>query len=140
MRHRIGGRQFGVPSDQRRALLKTLIRALLINHKIETTATRAKDVRILVERLITLAKRNDTLHGRRNANRILTDETLVRHLFTVIAPAFKDVNGGYTRLTLTGVRRGDAAPLAVVELITDVELEAPSLPEKIGKSKAGMRL
>jgi large subunit ribosomal protein L17 len=133
MRHRIGGRQFGLPSDQRRALLKGLIRALLINHKIETTVTRAKDVRILVERLITLAKRNDDLHGRRMVNKTLTDETLVRHLFTVIAPAFADVNGGYTRITKIGPRRGDGAPVALLELITDTVLPAPTVPDKIGK-------
>jgi large subunit ribosomal protein L17 len=135
MRHRIGGRQFGLPSDQRRALLKGLIRALLVNHKIETTETRAKDVRILVDRLISVAKKNDDLHGRRIANKTLTDETLVRHLFTVIAPEFKDVNGGYTRISKIGVRRGDGAPLVLLELATDTELPPvrASLPASIGK-------
>ncbi|HEY3329641.1 MAG TPA: 50S ribosomal protein L17 [Capsulimonadaceae bacterium] len=135
MRHRIGGRQFGLPSDQRRALLKGLVRALLVNHKIQTTETRAKDVRIIVERLITQAKRRDDLHGRRLANKILTDETLVRHLFTVIAPEFKDVHGGYTRITKIGVRRGDGSTMAVLELATDTELPPvrESLPASIGK-------
>ena len=132
MRHRIGGRQFGVPSDQRRALLKALVRSLLINHKITTTDTRAKDVEIIAERLITQAKRRGDLHGRRQANRYLTSETLVNHLYTVIAPEFKDTSGGYTRLTHLGVRRGDGARLVVLELATETELSAPAEPEKIG--------
>ena len=132
MRHRIGGRQFGLPSDQRRALLKGLVRSLLIFQKIKTTETRAKDIRILAERLITTARRADTLHARRIANRYLTDETLVRHLFTVIAPEFKDTPGGYTRLTKIGQRRGDGARIVMLELATDKELGVPVLPEKIG--------
>jgi large subunit ribosomal protein L17 len=133
MRHRIGGRQFGLPSDQRRALLKGLIRSLFINQKITTTVTRAKDVRILAERLITIAKRSDTLHGRRQANKTLTDETLVRHLFTVIAPEFRNTAGGYTRITRIGQRRGDAAEIVLLELATDREFGRPVVPDKIGK-------
>ena len=132
MRHRIGGRQFGLPSDQRRALLKGLVRSLFIYQKIETTDTRAKDVRIVAERLITTAKRNNNLHGRREANKYLTDETLVRHLFTQIAPEFKDRPGGYTRMTRIKVRRGDGAPIVLLELATDREFGRPILPEKIG--------
>jgi len=136
MRHRIGGRQFGLPSDQRRALLKSLVRALLISHKIKTTEPRAKDVRIIAERLITQAKRRDDLHGRRLANRVLTSETLVHHLFNVIAPEFKNTNGGYTRITHLGIRRGDGAKLVVLELATDTVLPAPVAPEKIGTAKS----
>jgi len=135
MRHRIGGRQFGVPSDQRRALLKGLVRALFIQQRIQTTETRAKDVRILAERLITIAKNNDNLHGRRQANRFLTDETLVRHLFTQIAPEFKGINGGYTRIAKLGLRRGDAAPIVQLELNIERELGQPVVPAKIGKAK-----
>jgi|SRR5579884_2484401 len=133
MRHRVGGRKFGLPSDQRQALLKGLVRNLFICQKIQTTETRAKDVRIIAERLITTAKRNDTLHARRVANRYLTDETLVRHLFTKIAPEFADTAGGYTRITKIGQRRGDAAPIVLLELATDTELGRPVVPEKIGK-------
>ena len=96
MHHRIGGRQFGLPSDQRRALLKGLVRSLLIYQTIRTTETRAKDVRAIAEKLITNA-RVDSLHARRQARRYLSDETLVHHLFTQIAPEFKGVSGGYTR-------------------------------------------
>lgn len=135
MRHRIGGRQFGIPSDQRRALLKGLVRALLIQQKIQTTETRAKDVRSLAEKLITIAKTKDSLHGRRLANRYLTDETLVRHLFTQIAPEFKNVSGGYTRISKLYTRRGDGAPIVLLELNTDRELGQPMVPEKIGTVK-----
>ena len=135
MRHRIGGRQFGLPSDQRRALLKGLVRALFIQQKIQTTETRAKDVRILAERLITIAKNSDNLHGRRQVNRYLTDETLVHHLFSQIAPEFKGVSGGYTRMAKLHTRRGDGAPIALLELNIERELGQPVVPDKIGKAK-----
>lgn len=134
MRHRMGGRKFGLPSDQRRALLKGLVRSLFIFQKIKTTETRAKDVRIIAERLITSA-RVDSLHSRRQVNRYLTDETLTRHLFTVIAPEFKETPGGYTRLTKIGQRRGDAARIVLLELATDKVFGTPVLPEKIGTKR-----
>jgi large subunit ribosomal protein L17 len=133
MRHRVGGRKLGLPSDQRRALLKGLVRSLFIYQRIQTTETRAKDIRKIAERLITVAKRNDTLHGRRQANRYLTDETLVRHLFTKIAPEFAHAPGGYTRMTKIGIRRGDGAPVVLLELATDTEIGLPVVPDKIGK-------
>jgi len=135
MRHKVGGRKFGLPSDQRRALLKGLVRALLTYQKIETTETRAKDVKIIAERLITRARNEDTVHSRRIVNRYLTDETLVRHLFTKIAPEFKNRQGGYTRISKIGLRRGDAAPIVILELITDIEFGLPVLPDKIGTAK-----
>jgi large subunit ribosomal protein L17 len=135
MRHRAVGRKFGIPSDQRRALLKGLVRALFIYQRIQTTETRAKDVRKIAERLITRAKTADTLHSRREANKTLTDETLVRHLFTKIAPEFKDRPGGYTRLTKIGMRRGDAAPIVMLELATDTVLGMPVVPDKIGTAR-----
>ncbi len=135
MRHKVGGRKFGLPSDQRRALLKGLVRALLTYQKIETTETRAKDVKIIVERLITRAKNDDTVHSRRIVNRYLTDETLVRHLFTKIAPEYKTRQGGYTRISKIGLRRGDAAPIVILELMTDIEFGLPIVPDKIGTAK-----
>jgi large subunit ribosomal protein L17 len=135
MRHRVGGRKFGLPSDQRRALLKGLVRSLLIFQKIKTTETRAKDIRIIAERVITSAKRANTLHSRRQVNRYLTDETLTKHVFDVIAPEFKDTPGGYTRLVKIGQRRGDAAPIVMLELSTDKDLGRPVLPEKIGTKR-----
>ncbi len=135
MRHKVGGRKFGLPSDQRRALLKGLVRALLTYQKIETTETRAKDVKIIVERLITRARNEDTVHSRRIVNRYLTDETLVRHLFTVIAPEYKGRQGGYTRISKIGLRRGDAAPIVLLELLNDGEFGIPVVPAKIGTAQ-----
>jgi len=124
MRHRIGGRQFGLPSDQRRALLKGLVRSLLIYKKIETTETRAKDVRSIAEKLVTRAKNDDSVHARRIVRRYIgghsaDDEDVIKELFTVIAPSFRDRPGGYTRMARVGTRRGDGAPLVILELAAD---------------------
>jgi len=118
MRHRVAGRKFGLPSDQRRALLKGLLRALLKHGEIETTEPRAKDVRSIVEKVVTTAKAND-LHARRQARRWLNDEDLVKVLFDTIAPRYAERPGGYTRITKIGFRRGDAAPMVKLELIAD---------------------
>lgn len=132
MNHRVGGRKFGLPSDQRRALLKGLVRSLLTYQTIKTTETRAKDVRIIAEKIITTA-RIDTLHNRRQTRKYLNDETLVHHLFTQIAPEFKASTGGYTRMTKIGMRRGDAAPIVQLELLIERELGMPTAPAKIGR-------
>jgi large subunit ribosomal protein L17 len=131
MNHRIGGRKFGLPSDQRRALLKSLVRALFIYQTIQTTETRAKDVRSIAEKLITGA-RVDTVHARRLARAYLSDETLVHHLFTQIAPEFK-TGSGYTRTVKIGTRRGDAAPIVQLSLGTERQLGMPVTPEKTGQ-------
>lgn len=132
MYHRMGGRKFGLPSDQRRALLKSLVRALLTHQTIKTTETRAKDVRSIAEKLIADA-RHDTLHARRVARRYLNDETLVHHLFTQVAPEFRSTPGGFTRMVKIGTRRGDAAPIVQLSLTTDRELPLPTAPEKTGQ-------
>ena len=131
MNHRIGGRKFGLPSDQRRALLKSLVRALFIYQTIQTTETRAKDVRSIAEKLITGA-RVDTLHARRLARAYLGDETLVHHLFTQIAPEFK-TGSGYTRSVKIGQRRGDAATIVQLSLVSEREFGMPVIPEKTGQ-------
>jgi large subunit ribosomal protein L17 len=134
MNHRIGGRKFGVPSDQRRALLKSLVRALLTYQTIKTTDTRAKDVRSIAEKLITTAK-VDTLHARRQVRKFIQDETLIHHLFTQIAPEYKSISGGYTRIVRIGTRRGDAAPIVQLSLITEKAFGMPVTPDKIGTSR-----
>jgi large subunit ribosomal protein L17 len=116
MRHRVSGRKFGLPSDQRRALLKGLVRALVTHGAIQTTETRAKDVRCIVEKVITTAKTND-LHSRRQARRLLNDESMVKVLFDNVAPQFANRPGGYTRITKIGFRRGDAAPMVKLEFV-----------------------
>jgi large subunit ribosomal protein L17 len=129
MRHRVQGRKLGLPSDQRMALLKNLVRQLFEHGHIMTTETRAKEVRRIAERLITRG-RQDTLHSRRMVRRVLATSTpngqgrlsgedYVRHLFDEIAPKFKDRPGGYTRIIHIGFRRGDAAPVVKLELATD---------------------
>lgn len=111
-----GTRKLGRPSDHRTAMLRAMVTYLLENGKIETTVTRAKEVRSMAEKYITLAK-TDNLHNRRQALAFITKEAVVVKLFTEIAPKYSDVNGGYCRITKTGPRRGDAAEMAIIELV-----------------------
>ena len=109
-------RKLGKPTAQRTALLRGMVTFLLENGKIETTVTRAKEVRSMAEKYITLAK-EDTLHNRRQALAFITKEDVVRKLFSDIAPKYMEVNGGYCRIVKTAPRRGDAAEMAIIELI-----------------------
>ena len=111
-----GTRKLGRASDHRKAMLRAMVTFLLENGKIETTVTRAKEVRSMAEKYITLAK-NDSLHSKRQALAFITKEDVVKKLYTEIAPKYKEVNGGYCRITKTGPRRGDAAEMAIIELI-----------------------
>ena len=111
-----GTRKLGRTSDHRMAMLRAMVTFLLENGKIETTVTRAKEVRSMAEKYITLAK-EDTLHNRRQALAFITKEDVVKKLFDEIAPKYADVNGGYCRIIKTGPRRGDAAEMAIIELI-----------------------
>jgi large subunit ribosomal protein L17 len=116
MRHGCAGRQFGRNTGHRKALLRMLVTSLLRNEKIETTTAKAKEIRPLAEQMITLAKRGD-LHARRQALSFIQDENVVSSLFTSIGPRFTSRNGGYTRIVPTRTRMGDAAPMAVIELV-----------------------
>ncbi|MBQ2933691.1 MAG: 50S ribosomal protein L17 [Clostridia bacterium] len=111
-----GTRKLGRTSDHRTAMLRAMVTFLLENGKIETTVTRAKEVRSMAEKYITLAKTN-TLHSKRQAMAFITKEDVVAKLYNEIAPKYADVNGGYCRITKTGPRRGDAAEMAIIELI-----------------------
>ncbi len=111
-----GTRKLNLPTDQRMALLRNMVTSLLENGKIETTETRAKEARSLAEKMITLGKTN-TLHSRRQALAFITKEDVVTKLFAEIAPKYAERNGGYTRIIKVGPRRGDAAPMAIVELV-----------------------
>jgi len=111
-----GTRKLGRPSDQRRAMLRAMTTYLLENGKIETTFYRAKEVQPVVEKMITLAKTN-TLASRRKALSYVTKEDVVHKLFTEIGPKYAERNGGYTRVVRTGPRRGDAAEMAIIELV-----------------------
>ena len=111
-----GTRKLNLPTDQRRALLRNLVTSLLENGRIETTLTRAKEVRSMAEKMITLGKTN-TLHSRRRALEYITKEDVVTKVFAEIAPKYAERNGGYTRILKLGPRRGDAAPMAIIELV-----------------------
>ena len=111
-----GTRKLGKATDHRIAMLKNLTTQLLENDKIETTVFKAKEVRSLAEKMITLGKQN-TLHTRRQALSFITKEDVVKKLFDEIAPKYADRNGGYTRINKLGPRRGDAAEMAIIELI-----------------------
>ena len=130
MRHACAGRQFGRDSSHRKALLRMLVTSLLKNEKIETTTAKAKEIRPLAEKMITLAKRGD-LHARRQAMSFIQDETVVSSLFATIAPLFTARKGGYTRIVPTRVRMGDAASMAVIELVERSKAEAA--PKKAAK-------
>ncbi|MBQ5677359.1 MAG: 50S ribosomal protein L17 [Clostridia bacterium] len=109
-------RKLGRPTDQRIAMLRNLTTSLLENGKIETTVTRAKEVRSTAEKMITLGKTN-TLHTRRQAMSYITKEDVVKKVFDEIAPKYADRNGGYTRIIKIGPRRGDAAEMCIIELV-----------------------
>jgi len=111
-----GTRKLGRPTDSRMAMLRAMVTFLLENGRIETTVTRAKEVRPLVEKMITLGKAN-TLASRRQALAFITKEDVVKKLFDEIAPKYADRNGGYSRIIKTGPRRGDAAEMAIIELV-----------------------
>ncbi len=111
-----GTRKLGRPTDHRRAMLRAMVTYLLETGRIETTVTRAKEVRPLVEKMITLGKTN-TLASRRQALSFITKEDVVKKLFDEIAPKYADRQGGYCRIIKTGPRRGDAAEMAIIELL-----------------------
>ena len=111
-----GTRKLGRAPESRKAMLRAMVTYLLENGKIETTVTRAKDVRSMTEKMITLAKENN-LHNYRQAMAYVTKEDVVKKLFDEIAPKYKEVNGGYCRIIKTGPRRGDAAEMCIIELV-----------------------
>ena len=111
-----GQRKLGMPTDQRRALLRNQVTSFLENGKMTTTLTRAKETRSMAEKMITLGKKG-TLAAHRQALAYITQEDVVTKLFNEIAPKYADRNGGYTRIYKLGERRGDAAQMAVLELV-----------------------
>lgn len=111
-----GTRKLGRASDHRDAMLRNLVTSLLENGRIETTVEKAKETRCMAEKMITLGKEN-TLHTRRQALSYITKEDVVTKVFNEIAPKYADRNGGYTRILKLGPRRGDAAEMAIIELV-----------------------
>ena len=111
-----GTRKLGRTTDHRMAMLRNLVTSLLENGKISTTVTRAKEVRCLAEKMVTLGKKN-TLHTRRQALSFITKEDVVTKLFNEIAPKYAERNGGYTRILKTAPRKGDGAEMAILMLV-----------------------
>ena len=111
-----GTRKLGRSTDHRRAMLRAMVTYLLENGKIETTVTRAKEVRAMTEKMITTAKL-DNLHSKRQVLSFVTKEDVAKKLFDEIAPKYKETKGGYTRIVKIGPRRGDAAEMAIIELV-----------------------
>lgn len=109
-------RKLGRATNHRRSLLRNLVTSLMENERIETTETRAKTMQPIVEKMITLGKKND-LHARRKALSYIWDKDVVSKVFDEIAPRYTDRAGGYTRIIKTGIRQGDGAPLAILELV-----------------------
>lgn len=135
MRHGKSGRPLGRNGSHRKAFFRNIVTSFLRYERIETTDAKAKEIRPLIERMITLGKRGD-LHARRMANAFLFDRSVLTHLFSNIAPRFADQNGGYLRLTKTRIRKGDAAQMTVIEL---TKTESPAedsekIEKKIGFS------
>ena len=111
-----GTRKLGRTSAQRKAMLRQMVTDFLDKGKMETTATRCKEIAPLAEKMISLGKK-DTLASRRQALAFITREDVVTKIFSETAPKYADRNGGYTRITRTGPRRGDAAEMAILELV-----------------------
>jgi len=116
MRHRNAGFKLGRNPSHRRALLRNLVTSIILMDRVETTVTKCKATQPLVEKMITLGKRG-TVHARRQALAYLMTPESVDRLFGVVAPRYSDRNGGYTRVTRTGARKGDAAEMAYIELL-----------------------
>ena len=139
----MGNRKLGRTSSQRKALLRDLASDLIINERIVTTKTRAKEVSKLADKMVTLGKRGD-LHSRRQAAQVLRNElatveeteeaivveSVLQKLFNEIAPRFETRNGGYTRVLKTEPRRGDGAPMAVLEFVEEINFDEVKTEEE----------
>jgi len=116
MRHRKSGRKLGRTAEHRKAMLRNMVTSLFEHERIVTTVPKAKEARRVADKMITLAKRGD-LHARRQAHSYIQSKDVVAKLFDEIQEQFVDRQGGYTRIIRTGVRQGDAAPMAILELV-----------------------
>ena len=128
MKHRRKNRRLSRNTSEKKALMRSLARNIIDHHRIKTSVAKAKEGRRVIEKLITLGKEN-TLHARRQAYRILNDRDKVKTLFTELAPLFKERSGGYTRIIRDYPRRGDGAPMALLEL-TEQPVKEVKTPKK----------
>lgn len=127
MRHGNSGRRLGRTTSHREAMFRNLVTSFLNHEKITTTDAKAKEIRSVAEKMITLGKRGD-LHSLRQAASYIREKSVVTKLFTTIAPRYKDRPGGYTRIVKLGIRQGDAAPISIIELV-----EEEMKPQKVRK-------
>jgi len=127
MRHNMTHRKLGRVTEHRRALFRNQLKSLITHERIVTTLPKAKELRPIAEKVVTLGRQKDSVHARRQAARWLTDRDLVARLFTVIGPRFVSRPGGYTRIVKLGPRRGDGAELAILEF---VDYRLPEAKEK----------
>jgi len=134
MRHKVDGRLFGRPANQRKALLRGLVSSLLEHERIETTVAKAKEVRKIAEKVITLGIKGD-LAAKRLALSYVPNRTVVARLFKEIGPRFSGRNGGYLRIIHSRQRVNDSAPLAVIEFIDYEELKKSRDKEKEAKAE-----
>lgn len=117
MRHMKSGRKLGRTSEHRRALFRNQLRSLIIYERIVTTLPKAKELRPIAEKIVTMARDTESVHARRLVGRWLTDRDLIKRLFTEIAPRFLTRPGGYTRIVKLGPRRGDGSEIAILEFV-----------------------
>ena len=139
MRHRNSGRKLNITSSHRTAMFANMMAALIKHEQIKTTLPKAKTIRPVMEKLVTLSRRNN-LHARRQALAQIRDEDQVRKLFDVIGPRYKGRPGGYTRVLKAGFRHGDNAPMAFIEFI-DRDVDAKGLdsgPVTVGDEEASV--
>lgn len=118
MRHNKAGRRLGRKTSHREAMFRNMVTSLLDHGRITTTDAKAKEIRVVAERMITLGKRGD-LHSMRLASSVIREKPVVSKLFSTIAPRYKERLGGYTRIIKLGIRQGDAAPLSLIELVEE---------------------
>ena len=131
MRHRRAGRKLGRTTAHREMMMRNLVTSLFLYEKIITTAAKAKELRSVAEKMVTLAKRED-LHARRQAAEVLNDDKALKKLFDTLGARYRERNGGYTRITKLDYRMGDGAPLAAIELVG-----AEPAPEAKGEKAGG---
>jgi len=130
MRHNKAGRRLGRTTSHREAMFRNMVTSLLNHEKITTTDAKAKEIRVVAEKMITLGKRGD-LHAMRQAASYIREKSVVTKLFSTIAPRYKDRPGGYTRIVKLGIRQGDAAPVSIIELV-----EEEMKPKKAAQPKS----
>ncbi|MFO8058814.1 MAG: 50S ribosomal protein L17 [bacterium] len=136
MKHAVKTRRFGKTESHRNMMFRNLVTSLIKHGRVETTLAKAKELRSWGDKMITLGKRGD-LHARRQALAVITEKEVVKKLFDEIAPLYQDRQGGYTRIVKLGHRTGDAAPMAVIELVgkREAEKKAEKKAEKTRKKK-----